>query len=265
MIAEHENENLIDKNEQLSTLTGDGSEATDPTVENVFENTQDQSESAEKAEPTQQDEAPETETEAEPEVEPELEVEPEPETVLETTSKAVDATATESVGSTLAKSAGGIVLKASHLAIAVVLVAALTVGGVFFGMWLKDRESDPDIDPNAKDYGDIYFGEEAEEGNITAPGYADISLPANTRKVQMILPNPSHNPCYFRYTLVIKDSGETVYRSGLIPPGKAVTDLTLSRPLDAGTYTLEILIDTFSLDTRSAMNGIQMEVTLTAK
>ena len=160
---------------------------------------------------------------------------------------------------------GGIVIKASHLALAAVLAVCLLVGGVFLGMWIRERNTDPDIDPNAKDYGDIYFGDGVEEGNISAPGYSAISFPANTRKVQMILPNPQGNPCYFRFSLVLKDTGEVLYRSGLIPPGKAVTDLTLTRPLEAGSYLMEIRIDTASLTDRSAMNGVTMEVELTVR
>ena len=133
-------------------------------------------------------------------------------------------------------------------------------------MWISNRPSDPDIDPNAKDYGDIYVSAgEVTPGNISAPGYSDVTFLAGARDVQIILPNPEGNPCYFRFVLVLKETEETVYRSGLVPPGQAITDITLSRPLEAGAYPLEIRIETYSLEDRSAMSGVTMDVNLTVR
>ena len=161
---------------------------------------------------------------------------------------------------------GSIVLKASHLLIGFACVMALVVGGIFLGMWISNRPSDPDIDPNAKDYGDIYVSAgEVAPGSISAPGYSDVTFLAGVRDVQIILPNPEGNPCYFRFILILQESGETIYRSGLVPPGQAITDITLSRPLEAGLYPMEIRIETFSLETRSAMSGVTMDVNLTVR
>ncbi len=160
----------------------------------------------------------------------------------------------------------GILIKPHHLIIAVAVTVALIVGGFFFGMSLQPAGRDPDIDPNAKDYKDLYVSAgDVEEGSISAPGYSIIHFPKNKTNVQMILPNPKGNPCYFRFVLVLAETGEELYRSGLIPPGMAVTDLTLSRPLDAGFYTMKILIETESLTDRTAMNGVQMEAELIVK
>ena len=161
---------------------------------------------------------------------------------------------------------GSVVIKASHLLIGAVLVLSLVVGGVFFGMWLTRRQIDPEIDPNAKDYGDLFVApDEVEPGNLSAPGYDKVTFPAGERHVQNVLPNPEVNPCYFRFSLILPDTNETLYRSGLVPPGTAITDVTLSRPLEKGTYRLEIVIEAVSLEDRSAMNGITMEVVLTVR
>ena len=161
---------------------------------------------------------------------------------------------------------GSVVIKTSHLLCGALLVLSLVVGGIFFGMWLTRRSIDPDIDPNAKDYGDLFVApDEVEPGNLSAPGYDKVTFPAGERRVQIILPNPEVNPCYFRFSLILPDTNETLYRSGLVPPGTAITDITLSRPLEKGTYRLEIVIEAFSLEERAEMNGITMEVVLTVQ
>ena len=161
---------------------------------------------------------------------------------------------------------GSIVLKPWQLILTVLLVIVSVGGGVLLGMWLSNRDFDPDIDPNAKDYADLNIrAGDVTPGNFTAPGYKDISFRANTEKVQMILPNYEGNPCYIRFSLVLKDNGEILYRSGLVPPGKAITEITLSRPLDEGVYTLQLYVEALSLEDRSAMNRIISEIKLTVQ
>ena len=81
--------------------------------------------------------------------------------------------------------------------------------------------------------------------------------------MQIVLLNPDGNPCYFRFSLILSETDEELYRSGLIPPGMAVTDIELNRALEAGEYALRIRIESFSLSDRSEMNGADMETKLT--
>ena len=155
-------------------------------------------------------------------------------------------------------------LKPIHLVITALVLVAITAGSVFIGMNLNRWLTDPDLDPDAEKY--PYPGTtDVAEGQIAIPGYSNIIFAANSRNVKMILPNPDGNPCYFVFSLVLKETGETIYRSGMIPPGMAVTDLTLFRPLTAGEYQVEVRIETFSLDEKLSMNGATINATLTVK
>lgn len=157
----------------------------------------------------------------------------------------------------------GIVLRPWHLLLGSFLIITLLTGAILLGMWLVKRDHDPSIEENVKVYNDIHASAaDVAAGNFAAPGYSEITFPAGKRDVQIILPNPVGNPCYFRYTLVLEDTGEILYQSGLIEPGKAVTDIRLARPLEVGDYALKILIETASTADRSAMNGIRMDVVL---
>ena len=58
---------------------------------------------------------------------------------------------------------------------------------------------------------------------------------------------------------------ETIYTSKLVEPGKAITDVTLSRALEKGEYPAVIKITTTSITDGSAMNGADVETVLIAQ
>ena len=81
----------------------------------------------------------------------------------------------------------------------------------------------------------------------------------------MNLQNPEGNPCYFTFEIILTEGEETIYTSKLVEPGKAITDVTLSRALEKGEYPAVIKITTTSLTDGSAMNGADVETVLLAQ
>jgi hypothetical protein len=81
----------------------------------------------------------------------------------------------------------------------------------------------------------------------------------------MALMNPEGNPCYFKFEIVLKDTGETIYESQYVPPGKTISDVTLTRPLSEGEYNATIKISTVALDQQTPLNGANVETVLIAK
>lgn len=166
----------------------------------------------------------------------------------------------------------GITLKRSHLIAAIVIVVVLVAGGITLGLnwnnWFGDKPQDiqADIDPGAQDYdGSKPEDKGGEAEGIAIPGYPSIGLPSGTKDVQVALLNPEGNPCYFTFELILKDTDESLYTSKLVPPGKAVTDITLSRELEPGDYDATIKITTSSLSDQSPMNGANVETVLIVK
>ena len=157
----------------------------------------------------------------------------------------------------------GFVIQSWQIAVAVAIVAVLVVGGVLLGTLLGNK----DIDDPIVDYTGPLVNQNPEDpSSIALPGYSALVFPANSKKVTLELPNPSGNPCYFQYALTVVETGEEIYRSELLEPGKTVKGLTLNKALPAGTYTLRITIDTFSLlDGTTPMNGGVQEVELTVQ
>ncbi len=177
------------------------------------------------------------------------------------------ATAKPHVGGALAKWAStGLVIQSWQLAIAAVAVVAMVVGGVVLGVVLGNRNNAKDsaFDDSPVDYEWVMpEGGDTNEDQIILPGYVDLTFPAGEQEIEVVLPNPKGNPCYFRYTLMLEATGEILYQSKLIPPGKAVLAIKLSRPLPKGDYSLLIGIDSVSLvDGRTPMNGGEQSVLL---
>ena len=125
-----------------------------------------------------------------------------------------------------------------------------------------------DIDENAGDWNGQTPPDKTDDApavGIKIPGYPSITLPKNQKTVNVALLNPEGNPCYFTFEIVLKDTGESLYKSKLVPPGKAITKITMSKALSAGQYEATIKITTTSLEDGSAMNGANVETVLIVK
>ena len=132
----------------------------------------------------------------------------------------------------------------------------------------SSQTGDLDIDPGADDWNGQQLPDKTEDKpavGIKIPGYPSITLPKNQKTVNVALLNPEGNPCYFTFEIVLKETGESLYKSKLVPPGKAITAITMSRALSAGEYNATIKITTTSLADGSAMNGANVETVLIVK
>lgn len=125
-----------------------------------------------------------------------------------------------------------------------------------------------EIDENAGDWNGQTLPDKTDDAaavGIKIPGYPSITLPKDQKTVNVALLNPKGNPCYFTFEIVLKETGESLYKSKLVPPGKAITEITMARALSAGQYEATIKISTTSLEDGSAMNGANVETVLIVK
>ena len=144
------------------------------------------------------------------------------------------------------------------IAVIIVLcaIAAILVSVLFIN---KNRNSDAgDIQDNNNSGG--------QQGQaIRIPGYPSITIAADKENVTMNLYNPEGNPCYFTFEIVLSDTNETIYKSDMVEPGKAITNVKLKYGLAAGEHNAVIKISTASLTDGKAMNGANVETVLVAK
>ena len=182
------------------------------------------------------------------------------------------------------KKESSIVLKKRHLVIIAVILLLLLMVGVVIGFFVaglgKDNTQDSsssqiseimdkselEIDKDAKNWEDSKPENKGgmSEG-IKIPGYPSITVEKDTKNVKMALLNPEDNPCYFKFEIVLKEKDRIIFQSKLVPPGKVITDVTLTEPLSEGQHPATIRISTLSLDGEQPLNGANVETVLIAK
>lgn len=145
---------------------------------------------------------------------------------------------------------------------AVVLCAICAIAGIFFGHQINyDNSQGVVLDNDASSVTETTSPENGSQG-IKVPGYADIEIDSGVTNFPITLLNPSGNPCYFKFTLSLDETGEELGTTDYVKPGDAIKGLELSSPLKQGEYILDINIQTKSLDTHEAMNGASVQTKL---
>lgn len=177
-----------------------------------------------------------------------------------------------------------IVLKPVTIFILVGMVVMFVVGGVIFGAnynkWFNNNENNSQIstanslgtslelDVNAGDYSQPENSQQQTSTGIAIPGWGQISIPAGKTEVMVEFPNPVANTdkYYLTFKLVLKDTGEVLYTSGLVPPGKVIQKITLSRALTVGTYDAIVKVQPYKMDeNKTPTNNADMQTKLIVK
>ncbi len=125
----------------------------------------------------------------------------------------------------------------------------------------------PDLDDNAQQWQQTQPPHQGDPdaAGIKIPAYPSIPIKANTQNVQMALLNPEGNPCYFIFSVILKDTEELLYQSKMVAPGQVIVNVTLNRPLEPGEYRAVVKIATASLTDGKPMNGANVETVLVVK
>ena len=180
----------------------------------------------------------------------------------------------------MSKNDSQIVISKKTLSLSLIVLLLLVVGVVTVALnwnnWFGSAHEGPsssqigdlDIDENAGDWNGEKLPDKTDDApaaGIKIPGYPSITLPKDQKTVNVALLNPEGNPCYFTFEIVLKDTGESLYKSKLVPPGKAITQITMARALPVGEYNATIKITTTSVADGSAMNGANVETVLIVK
>lgn len=118
------------------------------------------------------------------------------------------------------------------------------------------------IDPNAGEYVEPTLGPPAQ--GVAIPGWGSITIPANQQTVSVDFYNPEANEglYYLTYKLSLADTGEVLYESNAIPPGKHIQSITLNRALPTGTYAAMIHVQPYRIADETPTNNANMKITL---
>ena len=102
---------------------------------------------------------------------------------------------------------------------------------------------------------------------IAIPGWAGLSLPAGVTEAPVSLFNPEANAdwYYLTFELRLKENDELLFTTGLIPPGMYCNKVSLSRPLEPGSYECIMFVQPYFIrevpvPTNNAVFDIQLSV-----
>ena len=150
------------------------------------------------------------------------------------------------------------------------LLIPLLLGCLIFGLWKTTPDVLPDI-PEWTPVIDENIGTSAESepskqtSGIQIQGFWEQSIPAGqTQDITLSVPlkNPEGNPCYFTFEISLKDTGEVLYTSKMVPPGEQIGKIDINRALETGDYAAIVHITTNKLETGQQMNSPELQITL---
>ena len=151
----------------------------------------------------------------------------------------------------------------------IILLLLLIAAGALVAWQLVEKNLPKDsagvpLDPSSGKYeAPLELPENADPAHITLPGLSKIYMDSGTDICRVALWNPDNNPCYFQYEIILKESNETIYESGYIEPGNAVTEVKFDRTFTEGEYPIKICIFTYNLlDYEQRMNGGELDAKL---
>lgn len=142
------------------------------------------------------------------------------------------------------------------------LFLCLAAGIILALMLYLKKEEVPGLEESAIAYY-VEGMKNTDPSQIMMPGFTPISAEAGETHVDYVLYNPEGNPCYFKIQILLQDTEEVLYQSGLLEPGKAIMEFDLNRPLEKGTYNITIQAETYSIeDYEAGMNTGAVDTTI---
>ena len=162
-----------------------------------------------------------------------------------------------------------ILTKMSTLSI-VTFCIALTLAGTNLPRLFK--RSEPAIDLNddpvplgAPTIKDGFKAHTANEVVILIPEIKDLIVAAGETDVELLITNPIDNMYSFTFGITLKDTGEIIYSSSLVEPGKSLEEITLDRELEAGEHKAVLAIDVYDMEALELINEIRTEFRITVE
>jgi hypothetical protein len=151
------------------------------------------------------------------------------------------------------KTAAGYALKKTIVGYALIIsgITALTCTLLFVFLG-SDLNSKTEIEFEEEQ---SYNLSAAQTDSISVPGFETWTIDAGKTKASTNFYNPEKNTCYFVISVVLDDTGETIYESKYIKPGQHLYEVELLEALNEGTYRATLHYSTYSMTDLTPLNG----------
>ena len=111
----------------------------------------------------------------------------------------------------------------------------------------------------------------SEKQGIAIPGFAEITINADSTEAEADLFNPEDNAGLYYVTFELRlfdeseNAYETLYTSGLVEPGRHIYSIELSRPLEKGVYSAVIHVQPYYINDKRPTNNADIKIKLIAE
>lgn len=156
------------------------------------------------------------------------------------------------------------VLKPSPFkAILLPLLILVFLAGIALGiMWYLNQDPGPNLDDAAVAY--KFEGLVNKDPTSTMIPMIDNIEVYGGPHVEQALINPEGNTCYFIYSITLDDTGQEIYRSDMIEPGKAIVGFDLADTPAPGAHNVTINVEARDIDNyEQEVNGGQIQAVMT--
>ncbi len=124
----------------------------------------------------------------------------------------------------------------------IAVIAIFAAVGITMGVLLMNNNSSQTqdtakqqgvvFDSDASHYEQEVSNADGAEQGIKIPGYPDMTISSESTDFPITLLNPEENPCNFKFTLSLQETGETLCTTDLVKPGDAIKGVTLDKPIE---------------------------------
>lgn len=144
--------------------------------------------------------------------------------------------------------------------LALLLILLLLIPLLLGVKYFVDQDNKIDLDEAAISYQMPNGMKNENPEEIMIPVFGELTMAEGTTEITAGFANPEGNPCYFKYSIVLKEENKVLYESKWIEPGTAVVELNVSEKLPKRNYPILIKIDTGTLeDPEVEMNSGKIE------
>lgn len=113
---------------------------------------------------------------------------------------------------------------------------------------LKNVDSKPEKENNTKNINDAE--EVKEKRNIVLPGFVELDV----NKPGKLLCNLNED-FYLQFNIILRDTDEVIYSSGLVEYGNYIDKLKLNREMEKGEYDAIVFIQPYDIKLNKTNNA----------
>lgn len=104
-----------------------------------------------------------------------------------------------------------------------------------------------------------------QSDSISIPGFETWTIDSGKVNVSADFYNPEKNNCYFVISVILDDTGETIYKSKYLKPGQHLYEIELIKALENGKYGATLHYSTYSMTDLTPLNGADVPFELVVR